>query len=135
MFGDLIADMINNKKLHSVVTELFLWGWKLNISLVFTTQSYFQVAKDVTVNTTHFFFIKIPNRRELQEIATNHSADINFDEFKRLYRKCIAEPYSFLVIDTTLPSDNALGFRENLLKEVLRVIMTDGDKIRDKWYK
>ena len=72
-FDDMIADMINNKKLNLIVTELFIRGRKLNISLVFITQSYFKVPKDVRLNTTHFFIAKIPNKRELQKIARNHS--------------------------------------------------------------
>ena len=72
VFDDMIADMINNKKLNSVVTELFIRGRKLNISLVFITQSYFKVPKDVRLNTSHFFIAKIPNKRELQQIAINH---------------------------------------------------------------
>ena len=70
----MIADMINNKKLNSVVTVLFIRGRKLNISLVFMTQSYFKVPKDVRLNSTHFFIMKIPNKRELQQIALNHSS-------------------------------------------------------------
>ena len=69
----MIADMINNKKLHSIVTELFIRGRKLNISIVFITQSYFKVPKDVRLNSKHFFIMKIPNKRELQQIALNHS--------------------------------------------------------------
>ena len=72
VFDDMIADMINNKKLNSIVTELFIRGRKLNISLVFITQSYFKVPKDAILNTTHFFIEKIPNKREIQEIARNH---------------------------------------------------------------
>ena len=73
-FNDMIADMIHNKKLNSIVTELFIRGRKLNISLVFITQSYFKVPKDVRLNSTHFFIMKIPNKRELQQIALNHSS-------------------------------------------------------------
>ena len=65
VFGDMIADMIHNKKLNSIVTELFIRGRKLNISLVFIKQSYFKVPKDVRLNTSHFFIAKIPNKREL----------------------------------------------------------------------
>ena len=68
VFDDMIADMINNKKLNSVVTELFIRGEKQNISLLFITQSYFKVPKDVRLNTTHFFIAKIPNKRELHQI-------------------------------------------------------------------
>ena len=114
VFGDMIADMIYNKKLNSRVTELFIRGRKLNISLVFITQSYFKVPKDVRLNTSHFFIAKIPNKRELQQIAINHSSDINTKDFANIYRKCTAEPYSFLVIDTMIASNNPLRFRENL---------------------
>ena len=110
----MISDMINNKKLNSIVTELFIRGRKLNISLVFITQSYFKVPKDVRLNTSHFFIAKIPNKRELQQIAINHSSDINTKDFANIYRKYTAEPYSFLVNDTTLPSNNPLRFRKNL---------------------
>ena len=114
VFDDMIADMIHNKKLDSIVTELFIRGRKLNISLVFITQSYFKVPKDVRLNTTHFFIAKIPNKRELQQIAINHSSDINTKDFANIYRKCTNEPYSFLVIDTMLASNNAFRFRKNL---------------------
>ena len=114
VFDDMIADMIQNKKLNSVVTELFIRGRKLNISLVFITQSYFKVPKDVRLNTSHFFIAKIPNKRELQQIAINHSSDISTEDFVNIYRKCTAEPYSFFVNDTTLASDNPLRFRINL---------------------
>ena len=65
VFDDIITDMIHNKKLNSIVTEIFIRGRKLNISLVFITQSYFKVPKDVRLNTTQFFIAKIPNKREL----------------------------------------------------------------------
>ena len=71
VFDDMIADMINNKKLNSILYELFIRGRKLNISLVFITQLYFKVPKDVRLNTTHFFITKIPNKGELQQIAIN----------------------------------------------------------------
>ena len=109
--------MIHNKKLNSIVTELFIRGRKLNISLVFITQSYFKVPKDVRLNTTHFFIAKIPNRRELQEIARNHSSDNSNKDFANIYRKCTVEPYSFLVNDTTLAPDNPLRFRKLFLKD------------------
>ena len=110
----MIADMIHDKKLNSVVTELFIRGRKLNISLVFITQSYFKVPKDVRLNTSHFFIAKIPNKRELQQIAINHSSDINTKDFANIYKKCTVETYSFLVNDTTLASNNPLRLRENL---------------------
>ena len=111
---DMVADMINNKKLNSIVTELFIRGRKLDISLVFITQSYFKVSKDVRLNSTNFFVMKIPNKREIQQIAPNHSSDIYSKDFMKIYKKCTAKPYSFLVNDATLASDNPLRFRKNL---------------------
>ena len=119
VFDDMIADMINNKKLNSIVTELFIRGRKLNISLVFITQSYFKVPKDVRLNTSHFFIAKIPNKRELQQIAINHSSDINTKDFINTYKKCTDKPYSFLVDDTTLASDDPLRFRKIIFKDII----------------
>ena len=94
-FDDMIADMINDKKLNSILTEWFIRGRKINISLAFITQSYLKVPKDVRLNTTHFFITKIPNKRELQQIALNHSSDINTEDFIKIHKKCTAEPHSF----------------------------------------
>ena len=107
VFDDMIADMINNTKLNSIVIELFIRGRKLNVSLVFITQSYFKVPKDARLNTTHFCIAKIPNKRELQQIVINHSSDISTKDFINIYRKFTAESYSFFVNDTTLASNNS----------------------------
>ena len=115
VFDDMIADMINNNKLNPIVAELFIRSRKPNISVVFVTQSYFKVPKDVRLNSKHFFIMKISNKRELQQIALNHSSDIDFKDFMNIYKRCTTEPYSFLVNDTTLPSDDPLRFRKNLL--------------------
>ena len=72
VFDGMIADMTNNKKLDSIVTELFIREGKLSISLVFIAQSYFKIPKDARLNTTHFFIAKILSKRELQQIAINH---------------------------------------------------------------
>ena len=92
---DLITGMMSNKKLHSVVTDLFIRGQKLNISVVLTTQLNVSVTKDVRRNTTYLFIMRISSRGELKQIAINHSSDIDSDEFKRLYRKYTARPYSY----------------------------------------
>ena len=81
----MIPYMINNKKLNPAVTELFIRDGKLNISIVFITQSYFRVPKDVRLNSTHFFTMKIPNKTEFQQIALNHSSDIDFKDFMKNY--------------------------------------------------
>ena len=111
VFDDMIADIIKSKFNSDQIT---VRGRKLNISLVFIAQSYFMVPKDVKLNTSHCFISKIPNKRELQQVALNHSSDISTKDFANIYRKCTAEPYSFLVDDTTLASDNSLRFRKSL---------------------
>ena len=93
---------------------MFIRCRKLNISLAFITQSYFSVPKVIRRNSTHFI-LNINNRRELQNIAINHSADIDYNDFVRIYRECTRKPYSFLTIDTTLPASDPLRFRKNLL--------------------
>ena len=96
VFDDMIADMINNNKLNPIVTELFIRGRKLNISIVFITQSYFKVPKDVRLNSTHFFVMKIRNKRELQQIALNHSSDIDFKDFMENYKKFTTESFRIM---------------------------------------
>ena len=112
IFDNIIADMIKNIKLNPVVTELFIRDRKLSISIVFITQSHFEVPKDVTLNKTYFLIMKIPNKRELQQLALNYSSDVDFKDFMKIYKKYTAKPYFFLVNDTTLPSENPLRFRK-----------------------
>ena len=88
VFNDMITDIMTNKKFQAVVKELFIRYRKLNISLVFITQSYFSVPKDVRLNSTHYLIMKINNRKELQNIAINHSADIDYQDFMKIYREC-----------------------------------------------
>ena len=97
-------------------TELFIRVRKLSISIVLITQSYFKVPKDVRLNSTHFFILKIHNKRELQQIALNQSSNIDSKDFMKIFKRYTVEPYSFLVNDTTLPSDDPLRFRKNLLR-------------------
>ena len=78
VFDDMIADMLSNKKLNPIVTELFTRGRKGNISLVFIKQSYFPVPKNTRLNSAHYFVMKILNKRELQQTTFNHSSDIDF---------------------------------------------------------
>ena len=81
---------------------------------MFITQSYLSVPKDVRLNSTHYLIMKISNRKELQNVAINHSADIDYNDFVRIYRECARKPYSFLTLNTTLPSSDTLRFRKNL---------------------
>ena len=87
VFDDMIADIMSNKKFQAIIKELFIRCRKLNISLVFITQSYFSVPKDVRLNSTHYLIMKINNKRELQNIAINHSADIDYKDFVKIYRE------------------------------------------------
>ena len=114
VFNDMIVDIMTNKKFQAIIKELFIRCWELNISLTFITKSYFSVPKDVRLNATHYLITKINNKRELQNTAINHSADIDSKEFMQIYRKCKNEPYYFLTIDTTLPASDPLRFRKNL---------------------
>ena len=91
--------MINKKKLKSIITELFIRGRKLNISLVFITQSYFKVPKDVRLNFTHFFIVEIPNKRELQQIVLNHSSGISSKDFIKIYKKTFLTYNKIMIID------------------------------------
>ena len=111
----MTANMDLMKELSPIVTELFLRGRKLNILLVFISQSYFEVPKTIRLNATYLFIMKIPNNKKIQQIASNHSCDIGFKTFTKLYKYHIKEIYPFLVKDTTLSSDNPLRLRKNLL--------------------
>ena len=123
VFDDMKNFKKTNKKFQAIIKELFIRCRKLKISLVFITQSYFSVPEDVRSNSTHFLIMKIHNRRELQQIAINHSEDIDYKDFLRNYRNCTNEPYSFLTIDTTLPADNSLRFRKNFSDSQSRFLM------------
>ena len=105
VFDDMISHVTSNKKAQQVLKELFIRGRKLNISLCFLTQSYFSVPNDVRLNCTHYIIFKLNNKRELQNIAINHSANIDYKDFVNIYKNCTKEPYNFLTIDTTEPVD------------------------------
>ena len=114
VFNDTIADMMTNKKFQAIIKELFIRCRKLNILLVFITQSYFSIPKDVRLNSKYHLIMKINNKKELQNIAINHSAFIDYEDFVKIYRECIKAPYSFLTIDTALSASDILRFRKNL---------------------
>ena len=114
IFDDMIVDIMTNKKFQAIIKELFIRCRKLNISLVFITQSYFSIPKDVRLNSTHYFIMKINNKRELQNIGINHSADIDYKDFMKIYRQCKKRTLFFMTIDTTLPASNPLRCRKNL---------------------
>ena len=87
-FDDIITDIMANEKLQAIIKELFIRCRKINISLTFITKSYFSVPKDVRLNSTHYLIMKTNNKRELQNIAINHSSDIDYGDFIKIYREC-----------------------------------------------
>ena len=106
-------DMIAEKVLPPQVTELFIRGRKMNVSLAFLTQSYFKTPKDIRLNCTHYYLMNIGNKAELKAIADRHSTDVPYNDFIKIYNKCTSQPYSFMTVDTTLPYDDRLRFRKN----------------------
>ena len=95
VFDDVIVDIMTNKRFQDIIKELFIRCTKLNISLVFIPHYYFSVSKEVRLNSTHYLIINIHNKRELKQIAIDHSADIDYRHFFKIYRNCTNEPYFF----------------------------------------
>ena len=116
VFDDMIADIMRNRRFQTIIKELFIRCRKLKNSLVFITQSYFSVPKDVRLNSTHYLIMNINNRRESQNIALNHSADIDYQDFMKIYWECPKKPFNFLTTNTTLPASDPLIFKKHLLK-------------------
>ena len=116
VFDDMIVDMINNKKLNPAVTELFIKGRKWDISIFFITQLHFKVPKDVRLNSTHFLIMTVLNKREIQQMALNHSSDIEFKDFIKIYENVLLDHILFWLM-IQLPSDNSLRSRKNLLNK------------------
>ena len=115
VFDDMTTYMESIKKLNSIVTELFVRGRKLNIAFVFISWSYFKVPKTIRLNVTHHFIMSISSKRELQQIASNHSSDIDFKDLMKLYKVYIKDSYPFLVNDMTLSSENPLQFWKKII--------------------
>ena len=128
----MIADVLSNKKFNLIVTELLIRARKLNISLIYITHSFFAVPKNIRLNSTHCFTMKIPNKWKLQQIVFNHSSDIDYEDFMNLSIQCIGKQCPFLVIDTTLASGSILRFRKSLWERIKKLIMAIDDKTRDE---
>ena len=114
IFDNMISHVMSHKKAQQILKDLFIRCRKLNISICFLTQSYFSVPKDVRLNCTHYILFKLNNRRELQNIAINHTADIDYKDFIEIYRNCTREPFNFLTIDTTKDRKFVKNFDETL---------------------
>ena len=122
VFDDMIADIMTNKRFQATIKELFIRCRKLKTSLVFITQSHFSVPKEVRLNSTNYLIMKIHNKRELQQIAINHSADIDYKIFLKIYRNCTNKPYYFLTIAATLPANNPMR-----LKRIFQILLYKND--------
>ena len=114
IFDNMISHVMSHKKAQQILKDLFIRCRKLNISICFLTQSYFSVPKDVRLNCTHYILFKLNNRRELQNIAINHTADIDYKDFIAIYRNCTREPFNFLTVDTTKDRKFVKNFDETL---------------------
>ena len=104
VFDDMIVDVTTNKRFEAITKELFTRCRKLNISLVFIPQPYFSVPKEARSNSTHYLIMKINNGKDLEQIAIDHSADIDYKVFLKIYRNCTKEPYSFFTFDVHNPT-------------------------------
>ena len=109
VFDDMIVDIITNKKFQTIIKELFIRCKKLNISLVLITV-LFSCSKRCQIKFNTLFDYEINNKRKLQNIAINHSAEIDYKDFIKVYRECIRKPYFFSTIDTALPASDPLRF-------------------------
>ena len=101
----MISHIILDREAQQVLKELFIRCRKLNIRLCFLTQPCFSIPKDVRLNCTQYIIFKLSNKRESQNVAINHSTDIDYKDFVNIYRDCKREPYNFLTIGTTQPVD------------------------------
>ena len=100
IFDDTIADIMRSEKFKAIVKELFIRCRKLNISIVFITQSYFGTPKDARLNSTHYILMKIGNKKNLKSIAEENLGHLEFKDFLKIYNYCTIEPYSFMMVDT-----------------------------------
>ena len=100
IFDDMIADIMRSEKFKAIVKERFIRCIKLNIAIVFITQSYFRTPKDARLNSTHYILMKISNKKALKSIAEENSGHLDFKDFLKIYNYCTKEPYSFMMVDT-----------------------------------
>ena len=100
VFDDMIADIEYNKKFKRIIKELFYRARKINVSIVFITQSYFRALKDARLNSMHYILMKTGNKRELKRIAEEKSGHLDYKDFLNIYNYCIRKRYSFMLIDT-----------------------------------
>ena len=115
VFDDMIVDIMRGKKFKAIIKELFIRCRKLNISIVFITQSYFRTPKDARLNSTHYILIKIGNKKELKSNAEEKSGHLDYKYFFKMYKYCTKEPYSFMTIDARPTA--TIPFKKTLMKK------------------
>ena len=115
----MIADIMRSKKFKAIVKELSIRCRKLNISIVFITQSYFRTPKDARLNSTHYILMKIGNKKELKSIAEENSGHLDFKDFLKIYNYCTKEPYSFMMVDTRPRPTARITFKKNFDKPLM----------------
>ena len=123
VFDDMIANIEYNKNFKKIIKELFYRARKINVSVVFITQSYFRAFKDATLNSTHYILMKIGNKKELRRIAEEKSGHIEYKDFLRIYNYCTREPYSFMLIDTRTTA--TIPFKKNFDEPLINNIKND----------
>ena len=123
IFDNMIADIMRSEKFKAIVKELFIRCRKLNISIVFITQSYFRTPKDARLNSTHYILMKIDNKKELKSIAEGKSSHLDFKDFLKIYNYCTNEPYSFMMVDTRPTA--RVTFKKNFNEPVNNFINND----------
>ena len=123
VLDDMIADIEYNKDLKRIIKELFYRARKINVSIVFITQSYFRVLKDARLNSTHYILMKIGNKKELKRIAEETSGHLDYKDFLKIYNYCTREPYSFMTIDARPTA--SIPFKKNFDEPLINDIKDD----------
>ena len=123
IFDDMIADIMRSEKFKAIVKELFIRCRKLNISIVFITQSYLRTPKDARLNSTHYILMKMGNKKELKSIAEENSGHLDFKDFLKIYNYCTKDPYSFMMVDTRPTA--RVTFKKNFDEPIKNLINND----------
>ena len=123
IFDDMIADIMRSEKFKAIVKELLIMCRKLNISIVFITQSYFRTPKDAILNNTHYILMKMGNKKELKSIAGENLDHLDFKDFLKIYNHCTRDPYLFMMVDTRPTA--RVTFKKNFDKPIKGFINND----------
>ena len=123
VFYDMIADTECNKHFKRIIKELFYRARKINVSIIFITQSYFRALKDARLNSAHYILMKLGNKKELKSIAEEKSGNLDYKDFLKIYNYCTREPYSFMTIDARPTA--TIPFRKNFDESLINDIKDD----------